>query len=128
MAKSINSSLMTINDANKIYNESIGIIVTQNPETALMKQGDVLYGDSFFKEVSKLKKGEAAVIESGSRVFLLQRQVITNDDDGFVFIYRSEMLESLKMKDLNKKLSEIADTLEVKINKRLCKEIAEKTL
>lgn len=128
MAKSINSSLMTINDANKIYNESIGIIVTQNPETALMKQGDVLYGDSFFKEVSKLKKGEAAVIESGSRVFLLQRQVITNDDDGFVFIYRSEMLESLKMKDLNKKLSELADTLEVKINKRLCKEIAEKTL
>lgn len=125
MAKSINSGAMTINDANKAYNESIGIIVTQNPETALIKQGNVLYGDNFFNEVAKLKKGEAAVIESGNRVFLLQRQVITNDDDGFVFIYRSEMLEILKMKDLEKKLSEIADSLEVKINNRLCNEISE---
>ncbi len=128
MAKSINSGVMTINDANKTYNESIGIIVTQNPETALMKQGDVLYGDSFFDEVSKLKKGEAAVIESGSSVFLLQRQVITNDDDGFIFIYRGEMLEILKMKTLEKKISEIADGLEVKINKRLCKEIEDRVL
>lgn len=125
MAKSINSGVMTINDANKAYNESIGIIVTQNPETALIKQGNVLYGDNFFNEVAKLKKGEAAVIESGNRVFLLQRQVITNDDDGFVFIYRSEMLEILKMKDLEKKLSEIADSFEVKINNRLCNEISE---
>ena len=125
MAKSINSGAMTINDANKAYNESIGIIVTQNPETALIKQGNVLYGDNFFNEVAKLKKGEAAVIESGNRVFLLQRQVITNDDDGFVFIYRSEMLEILKMKDLEKKLSEIADSFEVKINNRLCNEISE---
>ena len=86
---------------------------------------NVLYGDNFFNEVAKLKKGEAAVIESGNRVFLLQRQVITNDDDGFVFIYRSEMLEILKMKDLEKKLSEIADSFEVKINNRLCNEISE---
>ena len=128
MAKSINSGNITINDANKTYNESIGIIVTQNPETALVKQGDVLYGDNFFDEVSALKKGEAAVIESGNIIYLLQRQVITNDDDGFVFMYRSEMLESLKMKDLEKKLSEIAEGLEIKKNKGLCKEIEEKIL
>ena len=128
MAKSINSGHMTINDANKTYNESIGIIVTQNPETALVKQGDVLYGDNFFAEVSKLKKGEAAVIESGNSVYLLQRQVITNDDDGFIFMYRGEMLEMLKMKALEKKISEIAQSLETKVNKRLCKEIAESVL
>lgn len=128
MAKSINSSVMTINDANKAYNESIGIIVTQNPETALIKQGDVLYDDSFFDEVSKLKKGEAAVVESGNSVFLIQRQVITDDDDGFVFIYHSEMLESLKMKALEKKISEMAHDLEIKTNKRLCKEIEERVL
>lgn len=128
MAKSINSGVMTVNEANEAYNESIGIIVTQNPETALIKQGDVLYGDSFFDEIAKLKKGEAAVIESGNSVFLLQRQVITNDGDGFVFIYRSEMLEILKSEELEKKLTEIAESLEMKINKRLCKEIAEKIL
>jgi hypothetical protein len=128
MAKSINSGAMTINEANEAYNESIGIIVTQNPETALIKRGDVLYGDSFFDDIAKLKKGQAAVVESGSSVFLLQRQVITNDDDGFVFVYRSEILESLKMKDLEKKIEDLAESLEVKINKRLCEEIEEKVL
>ena len=128
MAKSINSGAISINDANEAYNESIGIIVTQNPETALVKQGDVLYGDNFYQEVSKLKKGEAAVIESGNSIYLLQRQVITNDDDGFVFIYRSEMLESLKMKEIEKKISEIAEGIEVKVNSRLCKEIGERVL
>ena len=128
MAKNINSGYMTINDANKTYNESIGVIVTQNPETALVKQGDVLYGDNFFSEVSKLKKGEAAAIESGNSIYLIQRQVITNDDDGFVFMYRGEMLESLKMKELEKKISEAAEGLEVKINKSLCKELEKNIL
>ncbi len=126
MAESINKGTMTINDANKSYNESIGIIVTQNPETALIKKGDVLYSDSFFDEVSKLGKGKAGVIESGNTVYLVQRQTITNEEDGFVFMYRSEMLEILKMKAVEAKIAEISEGFKVKINKSLCKDAEEK--
>ena len=126
MAKSINSGAMTINEANESYNQSIGIIVTHNLETALMKQGDVLYGDNFFEEVSALSKGEACVIESGTSIFLVQRQSITAEDDGYIFIYRGEILEEMKMPDVEKKIAEVAEALEVNINKGLCKDIREK--
>lgn len=126
MAKSINSGAMTINEANESYNNSIGIIVTHALETALMKEGDVLYGDNFFAEISKLSKGQAGVIESGSSIYLVQRQTITADDDGFVFMYRAEILEKLKMPATQKKLDSISANLEVKTNKSLCKDIEEK--
>ena len=126
MAKSINSGAMTINEANESYNQSIGIIVTHNLETALMKQGDVLYGDNFFEEVSALSKGQARVIESGTSIFLVQRQTITSEDDGYIFIYRGEILEQMKMPDVEKKIAEAAEALDVSINKGLCKEIREK--
>ena len=125
MAKSINNGAMTINEANESYNNSIGIIVTHNLETALMKEGDVLYDDNFFSEVSKLSKGQAGVIESGSSIYLVQRQSITSDDDGFVFVYRTEILEKLKMSAVQNKLDNISANLEVKVNKRLCKEVEE---
>ena len=126
MAKNINNGSMTINSANKSYNESIGIIVTQNPETALIKDDDVLYSDDFFEKVSELKEGQAGVIESGSSIYLIQRQNITSDEDGFVFMYRAEILEKLKMAELEKKIADVAKDMEVKINKSLCKEIEEK--
>ena len=126
MAKSINSGAMTINEANESYNQSIGIIVTHNLDTALMKQGDVLYGDNFFSEVSALNKGEACVIESGNSIFLVQRQTITSEDDGYIFMYKGEILEKLKMSAVEKKISEIAETLQVNTNKSLCKDIKEK--
>jgi hypothetical protein len=126
MAKRINSGEITIDEANEIYNESIGLIVTQSLDTALTKQGDVLYADTFFSQVQKLDKGEAAVIESGNSIYLLQRQEITNDEDGYVFMYKSEILEKLKMSAVQKKLDNISANLEVKINKGLCKDTEEK--
>lgn len=126
MANSINSGAMTINEANEKYNQSIGIIVTHNLETALMKQGDVLYGDNFFSDVSELNKGQAGVIESGNSIYLIERQSITSDDDGFVFVYRAEILEKLKMPAVEKKIAEVSESVEVKVNKRLCKDIEEK--
>ena len=126
MADKINRSIITIDDANETYNESIGLIVTYNLETALTKKGDVLYSDNFFSEIKKLNKGQAGVIESGSSIFLVQRQTITNEEDGYLFIYKEEILEKLKMSDINKKLSSAIKDDEVKINKRLSGDIADK--
>lgn len=126
MAKSINSGAITVDDANESYNESIGLIVTQSLETALTKEGDVLYGDNFFGEVQKLEKGEAAVIESGSSIYLLQRQTITDDEDGYFFMYKAEILEKLKMSAVEKKLDAAAEEMQVKVNKRLLEDIGER--
>ncbi len=126
MAKKINGGTMTIDDANVSHNKSIGLIVTQNLETALTKEGDVLYGDNFFGEVKKLKKGEAAAVESGSSIYLLQRQTITNDEDGYFIMYKAEILEKLKMSAIEKKLTAVAEEMQVKINRRLSGDIAER--
>lgn len=125
MADRINSGAMTIDDANVSYNESIGLIVTQSLETALTKEGDVLYGDNFFSEIKKLDKGEAGVIESGSSIYLLQRQTVTDDEDGYFIMYKAEILEKLKMPAIEKKLVSAAEEMQVKVNKRLSGDIAE---
>ena len=128
MAKSINNGSMTIDDANESYNESIGLIVTQTLDTVLTKQGDVIYKDEFFSQVQKLSEGEAAVIESGNSIYLLQRQTITNEEDGFVFLYKAEILEKLKMPAIEKKLASAVEDMQIKVNKRLLQDTAEKVI
>lgn len=125
MAKSINSGAITIDDANETYNESIGLIVTQELETALTKEGDALYNDDFFAQLKKLNKGEAAVVESGNSVYLVQRQVITDDEDGYVLVYKSEILEMLKMSAVEKKIDSVAENMQLKVNKRLSSDISD---
>ena len=122
MAQSINSGTMTIDSANEKYNESIGLIVTQTLDTVLVKEGNVLYDDSFFSEIAKLRNGQAAVIESGNSVFLLQRQSIANEDEYF-YLYKSEMLSKLKMDDIEKKLLKESAGYTVKTNNSLIKDI-----
>lgn len=124
MAQSINMGTMTIDRANEKYNESIGLIVTQSLDTVLIKKGNVLYDDGFFSAIAKLKKGEAAVIESGNSVFLLQRQSIANDDEYF-YVYKNEMLEKLKTDDIDKKLAKESAEYNIKTNRSLIKDIAE---
>ena len=122
MAQSINSGTMTIDRANEKYNESIGLIVTQTLDTVLVKEGNVLYDDSFFSEIAKLRNGQAAVIESGNSVFLLQRQSVANEDEYF-YLYKSEMLSKLKMDDIEKKLLKESAGYTVKTNNSLIKDI-----
>ncbi|MBO7319497.1 MAG: hypothetical protein J6V06_05695 [Clostridia bacterium] len=128
MAKSINNGSMTIDDANESYNESIGLIVTQTLDTVLTKQGDVIYKDEFFSQVQKLSEGEATVIESGNSIYLLQRQNITNEEDGFVFLYKAEILEKLKMPAIEKKLASLVEDMQIKVNKRLLQDTAERVI
>lgn len=126
MAEKINRGIITIDDANESYNESIGLIVTQELDTALTKQGDVLYADNLFVDIKKLDKGQAAVIEAGNSIYLVERLSITNDEDGYIFMYKAEILEKMKMPAIEKKLTAIAENMEIKVNKRLSQDIADK--
>ena len=102
LAKKINSGDMTIDEANERYNDTLGIIVMSPLEVTLVREGDPLYAEDFFSEVMDIDHGDCAVIESGSTVYLLQRQTIaTTDEDAFA-LYRSEILEHLKMGEIEK--------------------------
>lgn len=126
MAQSINSGTMTIDKANEKYNESIGLIVTQSLETVLVKEGNVLYGDDFFKNVSELKKGGCAVIESGNSIYLLIRDDISGQESEYFYLYKNEIAEKLKMPDIEKKLLKESAEYRVKTNKGIIKDIEEK--
>lgn len=128
MAQSINSSALTIDKANEKYNESIGLIVTQSLETVIVKESDVLYEDDFFKKVSAVKKGECAVIESGNSIYLLIRDDIAGQDSEYFYLYKSEILEKVKMPDIEKKLLKESAEYTVKTNKGLIEDIEEKLI
>ena len=128
MAKSINGGSLTIDKANEKYNDSIGLIVTQTLETVIVKEGNVLYGDDFFKKISELKKGECAVIESGNSIYLLIRDDIATQDSEYFYLYKSEILEKIKMPDIEKKLLKESAEYTVKTNKSLMKDIEEKLI
>ena len=128
MSQSINDGTMSIDKANEKYNESIGLIVTQSLETVLVKEGDVLYGDDFFKKVSDLKKGECAVIESGNSIYLLIRDDIATQDSEYFYLYKSEIIEKIKMPDIEKKLLKESAEYTVKTNKGIIKDIEEKLI
>lgn len=109
MAKKVNSGT-DIDTVNESYNESQGLIVTQSLSLNIIKENDPLYGEDFFSEVSELSYGEAAVIESGSSIYMLERVRVDSDDETFS-LYAAEVLEGLKMASVEKKIEKMAQEL-----------------
>lgn len=95
IAKRINSG-SDADEENVTYNEKRGLIVTQELSLNIIKKDDPLYSEDFFKGVSELSYGKAAVIECGNSIYMVQRQRIDNDDETFS-LYADDVLESMKM-------------------------------
>lgn len=109
MAKKVNSGA-DIDTVNESYNESLGLIVTQSLSLNVVKENDPLYSADFFSEVAKLSYGEAAVIESGSSIYMLQRVRAESDDETFS-LYAAEVLEGMKMASVEKKIEKMAEEI-----------------
>ncbi|MBQ7295341.1 MAG: hypothetical protein IJW86_04025 [Clostridia bacterium] len=105
MAKKVNGG-EDIDSVNESYNESLGLIVTQPLSLNVIKADDPLYGEDFFSEVAELSYGKAAVIESGSSIYMLERVRIDRDDETFV-LYAEDVLEDMKMASVEKKIEKI---------------------
>lgn len=109
MASRINSSSATIDELNEEYNDSLGLIVTSSLPVILAKDGDPMYDDDFFKKVMDIPHGFARVVKSGSSIYVVLRETIaTTDEDAFVE-YSSEVLESMKMSSIEKKIAKLAE-------------------
>lgn len=107
MAEKVGSGT-DIDTVNESYNESLGLIVTQSLSLNVIKENDPLYSEKFFSEVSALSYGEAAVIESGSSIYMLQRVRVDSDDETFS-LYAAEVLEDMKMASVEKKIKKLTD-------------------
>ncbi len=105
MANKVNAGAH-IDTVNESYNESIGLIVTGPLNLTVIKENDPIYGEEFFSDVSKLSYGEAAVIESGSSIYMIVKERIDNNDEIFS-LYNDAVLQSLKMKSVEKKIEKM---------------------
>lgn len=125
-AADINSGDSTIDEVNISYNDSIGLIVTESLETVLIKEGDPMFSGDFFEKVKDISHGKAAVIESGSSLYLVERQTIAGDEQEFFSQYRSLVLEEMKMPTIEKKIKKLANEAETETKQRKLKKIFDK--
>lgn len=125
-AADINNGDKTIDEVNISYNDSIDLIVTESLETLLIKKGDPMFSGDFFEKVSKISHGKAAVIESGTSLYLVERQTIADDEQEIFGQYRSLVLEEMKMPTIEKKIKNLANEAETEVKQRKLKKIYEK--
>lgn len=117
-AEKINSGDSTIDRVNEAYNDSLGLITTESLETVLIKKGDPMYGDGFFEKVEAMSHERAKVIEDGNRLYLVQRlKIATTDEDAF-YQYRSEVLEEIKIPEIEKKINKLVKEAETDVKQR----------
>ena len=91
------------------YCDTQGLVVTNPLTVSIMKDGDPMYDDDFFGQVSALKPGETGVIQSASSLYLLQRVDITASDDDAFEAYRDEVLYHEKMAAVEKRVQALGE-------------------
>ena len=107
------------------YCEKQGLVATGLLPVSLMKDGDPMYDDTFFSDVSTITHGWAGVIISEKSVYLVERCTIaTNDEDAFAE-YRTEVLEYEKMPEIEKKIDKLAEKYELNVRKKLEQKISD---
>lgn len=124
MAKRLNSGA-DIDSVNESYCKKMNLVATQKLEINVISKSSSLYDEDFFEKIEAVPHGSAAVIESGSWLYLVERFTIaTNDDDAFEQ-YRSEVLESLKMPWVEKTIASAASKYNVTTREKRAKKLFE---
>ena len=100
------------------YCNKQGLVVTSDLSVSLMKDGDPMYDDDFFKKVSTISHGYTGIIVSEKTVYVVQRCTIaTSDEDAFA-AYRTEVLEHEKMPAVEKQIASLAESYEPDIREK----------
>lgn len=123
MASRINAGTATIDELNAEYNDSLGIIVTSPLSTLLTKEDDPMYDDGFFSQVANISHGKAKMIKSDSSIYVVERQTIATDDEDAFMLYRSEVLQSMKMGKIKKKVTKLINELTIEENEKLIEKL-----
>ena len=91
------------------YCETQGLIVTTPLSVTLMKDGDPMYDDDFFEQVSAFGNGGAGVIRTQRTVYLVQRVAIAENDEDAFASYRDEVLYHEKLPAIEQLVEKMGD-------------------
>lgn len=114
---------VSIDKVYETYCKNQGLVTTGELQVSLMKEGDPMYDDTFFDDVSSISHGWAGVIISEKTVYLVERCTIaTNDEDAFAE-YRTEILEHDKMPAIEKKITSLSKKYNIEIKEKISEKI-----
>lgn len=113
----INDGTATIDEINVRYSNTQDIIVTENLEINVVKIGDPMYTEEFFLDLEEISHTKAGIIECGNTLYLLQREKIATTEEDEFHLYRTELIEELKMDEIEGKIAEAAKALDGEADK-----------
>ena len=90
------------------YCRSKGLIATEALTVNITKQNDPMYDDDFFSKMSTISHGRAAIVKTGSSIYVVQRCKIASSEEDAFTLYRTDVLNEMKMPTVEKNLSKIA--------------------
>ncbi|MGN1194213.1 MAG: hypothetical protein ACI4SB_01885 [Acutalibacteraceae bacterium] len=95
------------------YCKSKGLVAAEALEVNITKENDPMFDDDFFSKMSTISHGRAAIVKTGSSIYVVQRCTIaTSDEDAFA-LYRTDVLNEMKMPVIEKKITKTAQTYTV---------------
>ncbi|MGN1444211.1 MAG: hypothetical protein ACI4XE_10225 [Acutalibacteraceae bacterium] len=108
------------------YCKSRGLVATEALTVNITKENDPMYDDDFFSKMSTISHGRAAIVKTGSSIYVVQRSTIaTSDEDAFA-VYRTDVLNEMKMPAVEKLLSKVASGYTVTADENALDEIYQK--
>lgn len=108
------------------YCKSKGLVATEALGVNITKEKDPMFDDDFFSKMSTISHGRAAIVKTGSSIYVVQRCTIaTSDEDAFA-LYRTDVLNEMKMPAIEKKISKTAQAYTVTADENELHEIYQK--
>lgn len=111
LSEQINSGKISFDRANEVYNEGLGLVVTQAPPVQFIGRDDPIYGGEFYARLSAVGIGKAKVITTATFMYLVQRLAFTREDEETYQLLRADILSDLKMAEVEKKIESVASSL-----------------
>lgn len=100
------------------YCKSKGLVATESLGVNITKEKDPMFDDDFFSKMSTISHGRAAIVKTGSSIYVVQRCTIaTSDEDAFA-LYRTDVLNEMKMPVIEKKISKAAQAYTVTFDEK----------
>lgn len=108
------------------YCRSKGLVATEALTVNITKENDPMFDDDFFSKMSTISHGRAAIVKTGSSIYVVQRCTIaTSDEDAFA-VYRTDVLNEMKMPAVEKKITKTAAGYTVTADEKVLHKIYQK--
>lgn len=119
----INEGTKTIDEVNVEYNNSLDIIVTENLEINVVKIGSPMYTQEFYDTMLEISHTKAGIIICPNTMYLVQREKIATTAEDEFYLYRTGLIEELKIDEIREKINVLAAELDSDLDRDAAEEI-----